>query len=936
MIGLMIVLGFIAGGIVVAVKLSTGRRNEEEDYVGPAIWLGVKVLLFSSLFGMLVKAFSILASRLLWYQEMGKIQVWSVQIITQIILLVVVTIVSWIILTVMTKGTVRHFLSVQDKSFVSSVKLCDVIRRYVVVVAAIVFGMAAYESKSNLVLQMLYQQPFGSSDPIFGLDISYFVFTLPFLQYVWYTAMWLVGTGIVIAAVELLIFYWIADWSTYTNCSEEIQETLPQASAKFGVFLLTLAAGLPLARLALLINGTSDKFSGAAYTDVMTRMPWIVVCMVITICMGIFLIVAEKTITSWKPFVFVGAGYLVSVLLTLVIIPGLTQGFVVNPSELASESPYIQYNMAATRKAFVLDNIVESKFLYQKSFTGAEFLENESVLDNTRVMDWRALLTAENSLQTFRQYYRFTDIDMDRYDATEVMIGVRELDISQLSETAQNWSNEHLQYTHGDGFTVSGVSEVDDNQGLPEFTVSDLPVVADAPYATGNTRIYFGELTNNWIVLNTKLDEFGSPTETGASYERYVGDIGVQMTPINRLMLSIRYHDLKLLLSELVTSESRMVYGRGIMTRLASLCPGVSWDSDPYPVVGGDEVLWMVDGYTTTSMYPYSTSINGYNYIRNAVKATVGAYTGQTTCYVMDPIDPMMQTLMAIYPNAYTASSEMPELVKLHVRYPEDMFVAQATQLAVYHMTDPVAFYNSEDKWIIPQELYLGVTKTIMDPRYVMLERTKGAPEEFILMVPYTPATKDTLVGWLAVGNDADQYGQFTLWTFPRTETVQGPSNIEGLINQNEVISADVSLWDQKGSTIMWGNLMTIPVTNAEGAGTIVYIKPMFIQAESGQIPTLVRVVIVVGDRLIYENTLQDALTVLYTGKTTVTPTPSAPQEETIPLTPIQDASITLANQYFLAAQTCAEQGNWACYGENMNLLGSVLSTLLAQGGADN
>ena len=929
----MIVLGLLVGGIVVAVKISTGKRNDEEGYIGPAIWLGVKILLFSSLIGVLIKMLATVWTRFIWYQNMGQIQIFGVQMIAKLILFFVVAVISLVVLTMMTKGVTKAFLKQHDKRCYTSTVVCEKVRIWVMLITSVVIGVIA-TFKSDLVLQMLYQQPFGTTDPIFGLDLGYYVFTLPFLQYVWHTAIFLVCLGTAYAGILLAMFYSFYEENSYEDNTATYQTVLRQLMAKLGVVVLTIAAGLPVARLALLVNGTSDKFSGASYTDVMTRMPWILVFMVISIVLAVFFMVAPYVIKSWKPLAWAGGVYVFILLLALAIVPGLTQGFVVNPSELVSESPFIQYNIAATRKAFLLDDIAESKFLYQKSFTGEEFLANESVLDNTRVMDWRALLTAENSLQTFRQYYRFTDIDMDRYDATEVMIGVRELDISQLSQTAQNWSNEHLQYTHGDGYTVSGVSEVDDNQGLPEFTVSDLPVVADHPYATGNTRIYFGELTDNWIVLNTKLDEFGSPTETGASYERYVGEIGVQMTPINRLMVSIRYHDLKLLLSQFVTSESRIVYGRGVMTRLASLCPGVSWDSDPYPILGGDEILWMVDGYTTTSMYPYSTSINGYNYIRNAVKATVGAYTGQTTCYVMDTTDPIMQTLMAVYPNAYTPASEMPELVRVHIRYPEDMFVAQATQLALYHMTDPVAFYNSEDKWIIPQELYLGTTKTIMDPRYVMLERTKDAPEEFILMIPYTPATKDTLVGWLAVGNDADQYGKFTLWTFPHTETVQGPSNIEGLINQNEEISADVSLWDQKQSTVMWGNLMTIPVTNDAGVGTIVYIKPLFIQSESGKIPTLARVIIVVGDRLIYENTLQDALTVLYTGKTTVTSTPE-PQEEAIPSS-VQDASIALANQYFLNAQACAEQGDWACYGENMDLLGSVLSTLLAQGGAEN
>ena len=596
--------------------------------------------------------------------------------------------------------------------------------------------------------------------------------------------------------------------------------------------------------------------------------------------------------------------YLLVALLLGGLLPLVIQKFVVLPNELQLERPYIERTLALTRQGFNLDQIEVETFSPSGQLTQASLEANNLTIENIRLWDERPLLETNRQLQRIRLYYEFPDADIDRYslpnaadqiNQQQVLIAARELDYSAVPAAAQTWVNQHLVYTHGYGFTVSPVNRVAEG-GLPYYFVSGIESVEDpairSALPVGKPRIYFGEITDNYVMTQTRMEELDYPSGSDNVYNRYDGWDGISLSSFGqRLLYAKHLKDWQMLFTDDFTPQSKLLFRRNINERIKTIAPFLRYDSDPYLVTvdTGDKawqhrgpqaaqaaqvtsapdesyLYWIIDAYTTSDRYPYSDPLgNDFNYIRNSVKVVVDAYHGAVTFYIADPQDPLIQAWSQVFPSLFRPLSEMPEALRQHTRYPQDYLQVQSNQLMTYHMTDPIVFYNREDQWRAPNEIYGGKTQ-IVEPYYLIMKLPIATSEEFVLLRPFTPAQRNNLIAWLAARSDRDQSGKILLYTFPKQELVFGPEQIEARINQDPVISSQISLWNRQGSRAAQGNLLVIPIEQS-----LLYVEPLYLIADQNQLPTLVRVIAVYGSRIAMAETLEGALNAIFS-ETAATP----------------------------------------------------------------
>lgn len=588
-------------------------------------------------------------------------------------------------------------------------------------------------------------------------------------------------------------------------------------------------------------------------------------------------------------------------------------------------------NIAMTRKAFELTDVKGRTFSAVETLSADAVDEDAETIDNVRLWDPNIVQQAFAQLQGIRPYYDFADVDVDRYVVDgrmrQVLVSVREMNSAQLAETAQTWVNRHLVYTHGYGMVMSPASE-SDTRGLPRFYLGDIPAkvsssVASASPALGveQPRIYFGEDTTDYVVVGADIREFDYPAgEKNATYE-YAGDTGVRVGGIaRRLAWALRLKSNQMLFSEYVGSDSRVLLRRDLQTRLTALAPWLRYEDDPYPVLVDGRILWVIDAYTRSTSFPNANGLaDGTNYLRNSVKVTVDAFTGETIFYGFDQKDPVLKAWKGIFPGLITDLDEMPEGVRNHLRYPQRYFADQAEIYRTYHMTDPGVFYNKEDQWEIPGER----KGAAMEPFFVLMKLPGQDRERFYLMQPYTPRNRDNMIGWMAVSCEPDSYGERTVYLFPKERVILGPEQVKARVNQDPVISPQLSLWNQRGSQVIFGNMLVVPIQNS-----IVYIQPMFLQAESTAIPELTRVVVVYSDKVEMERTLEAALLKVFGAAVPPSeePTGEAGTPEERPA-----ADVAEAQRLYEEAVKAQKEGDWATYGEKLEELGKVLSELAGQ-----
>ncbi|MDH4120570.1 MAG: UPF0182 family protein [Deltaproteobacteria bacterium] len=784
---------------------------------------------------------------------------------------------------------------------------------------SLLLGLAGAESWQTWML-FLNGPEFGQVDPVFGKDISFYVFTLPWLDHVrgmgWVLGILAVmGTGFLYflkVQGERLVQRQqpgVVDLHSVSRPSRVHMAVLG------GGLLLWMAMGDLLDRYALMYS-QHNLYAGPGYADIHGTIPLQYLKALVSVVSAGLL---GYGLLSGRPRMLIGA---LGLLMTVGIGSGLyvtgLQRFVVDPNATAKEAPYLAHHIQATNQAFALDQVEERSLKEGEGLTSTDLRANAATLNNVRLWDHDPLLDTFSQIQEIRTQYEFMSVDNDRYrlggELRQTMLSPRELQKTALP--SRTWVNERITFTHGYGVTLGPVNRVNE-QGLPVLFVKDIPPQTKYPeLAVTRPEIYFGELVHDYVFVKTRQPEFDYPEGETYVSSNYHGTGGVVLDSFwKRLLLAVRLKDMKILLADDFTPETRILMVRNAAQRIEAIAPFFEYDSDPYLVVHQGRLVWVFDVYTTTRRYPYSRMVSGVgNYMRNPVKATVDAYDGTVTFYVVDSKDPITQGFAQVFPGLLKPVAQMPEGLRAHLRHPEGYFSVQAGMYATYHMHDPVTFYNKEDQWEIPV-----VGQKRMDPYYTVMKLPGGATEEFILMIPFTPQLKDNLAAWMAARSDGANYGKLVVYRFPKQSLVYGPRQMVARINQDPLVSQQLTLWDQSGSSVIRGTLLVIPINNS-----LVYIQPIYLKAEDGRIPELKRVIAGYQNDIAMGVDLEDALNQIFSGKRKATALEATPQAS-------GGGKSQQALRHYEAMERAARAGDWAKYGEEQRKLGEVLKDL-AQG----
>ncbi len=763
------------------------------------------------------------------------------------------------------------------------------------------------------VLSFVHATAFGQLDPIFGKDLSFYFFQLPFLR----TLFNAFFGPLFLLTLFTIIFYIVTGVLRFR--SKKLWQTgaVSLGSARkhlallIGILFALSAFGYYLDIYQLLYS-VHGHLVGAGYTDLTATLPALKILIVISVLGSILAFISLAYNESRFLTVPVVGIFAIGILING-IFPALLQSFVVIPNELIKEQPYIQHEIEYTRFGYGLDKITEIDYPGDTPITINSLKADQSTLNNIRLNDARPMLQTYNQKQGIRLYYKFHDIDIDRYtingEYRQVMMGPREISTPDLDEKAKTFVNMRFKYTHGFGASASFANAVT-SEGLPSFAIKNVPPVSEFPeFKMSEPRIYYGEMTNDWVVANTSVKEFDYPLGNTNAENSYQGKTGILLTPLNKLMLSLRHATPRFYLASQVTSDSKLLVYRNIKERVEKLAPFLTFDSDPYIVIDDGRLKWIIDAYTTSDALPYSNmnSSQEYNYIRNSVKVIIDANDGTVDFYAVDPKDPILMTYMKIFPGVFKDIASLTPSLKSHLRYPEILFNVQSNILKTFHMTNPSVFYNKEDSWDIAKELFEAKPQNVA-PYYTIMKIPGEDKPEFVLMLPFTPASSATnsrnnMISWMAARMDGEHYGELLLYKLPKNIEVDGPLQIESRIDQDPEISKQLSLWDQKGSSVIRGNLLALPI-----GGNFLYVEPIYLQSDKGgSIPEMKRVLLAYQDHLVMTDNLGSALTQLFgdgapqpttPGQGTPVPVPSPQaQTPTSPNTPSMTSIIDQMNQ---------------------------------------
>jgi len=797
----------------------------------------------------------------------------------------------------------------------------------IIIIMAVTMGSSATSSWSDF-LKFLHPSAFNITEPIFGKDAGFYIFNLPVYQFIvnWYLFM------VAITAVIVFSSYYIDNAFTTINGKLVIHKNAKNHVIQLGAFFTLGIAAFYLMRLYNLLYSSHGVAYGPSFMDVHAQIPayWtiLVVSLIISVLLFFYPLYKKKrvVVSALIMWAVVWIGF-------VWIYPTIIEQYVVKPNELKKETPYILNNIKLTRDAFGLNSIKMKPFPVNQDITYKDIKDNQHTIENIRLWDRRPLIQTYKQLQEIRLYYDFKTVQIDRYHFgkyTEVALGARELPESEIPARAQTWVNDHLIYTHGYGVVMNPVNEITPN-GMPNLIVKDIPPVASVDLKVNQMAIYYGEETNQFVLVNTKIKEFDYPKGDNNVYTNYAGRGGVEISSFfRRLVFAWKFSDINILFTGYLTNKSRIMFYRNVIQRVNKLAPFLSFDNQPYPVVGDDgNLYWIQDAYTTSNMFPYSEPVSqnpierGINYINNSVKIVIDTYNGDVSYYVINPDDPIIQTYRKIYPKLFKPFSDMPDFLKKHIRYPTDLFNIQTKMYNVYHMTDPKVFYNQEDYWEIPNEIYSSSEQKML-PYYIIMRLPETQKEEFILMLPLTPSHKDNMNAWLCARCDAPNYGELIVYTLPKDKLIYGPMQIEARINQKPDISSELTLWNQKGSQVIKGNQLVIPIKNS-----FIYVEPVYLQSERGQIPELKRVIVAFKEQIEMRRTLDKALDAVF--NTIPEHQLSNPVQSTTQSTngfPVYSVEARKALGYYNNALDYLKQDDWTGYGKSLEQMKSVLQKM--------
>ena len=954
------------------------KRNKKKR---PGMWIIIAIvviiLLFLSLIGFITD--------FLWFKELDYVSVFFTKLFTQIKIgvptFVVVTFLAYIYLKFLKRG---YFKKVASDELVNHGRLNLISWG----LAAVYGGITTYFAVTKLwfeFLQFVNSTDFDIKDPLYNLDVSFYTFRLNFIEEVNQIILVL----LIAFAVLTVIYYSILltvrtpkifeDDTPDTDEAEDAYEyrantgnmgaglggmfgkfteafsgkgaggfkraphrksSLDNKNIKMLVsiaekqliivgvlFFLMVGVNFFLRQYNLLFGSTGAVY-GAGFTDVNITL-WvyrIIMVLAVVAAIGFAIGISKKKV---KPAI------IVPVIMIVVGLVGtgaalVVQNLVVTPDEINKESKYLERNIEYTKYAYGLDNVTGKSFAASEDLTGEDISNNDETISNIRINDYAPANTFYNQTQSIKQYYNFNDVDVDRYyingEYTQTFLATREIDETAISDT---WLNKHLKYTHGYGITLSRVDKITAS-GQPDMLIGGIPPVSNVEEIDiTRPEVYYGELTNNYVLVNTSEDEFDYPDGTENKYTTYEGDAGIKLNPLNRFMFAVREKSLKMLVSGNIKNDSKILINRNIKERVQEIMPYLEYDDGPYMITENGKLYWIIDAYTYTDKYPYSEPFSEnskVNYIRNSIKVVIDAYNGTTSYYIVDESDPIAQNFKKIFPDLFKDLDQMPEEIRAHIRYPSMLLDIQAQVYQRYHMSDVKVFYQNEDLWQISSEIY-GTKEQTMSPNYYIMKLPGEEKAEFVNSIPFTPKDKRNLMGLLVARNDGDNYGELVLYQMPKSKTVYGPMQVEAQIDQNTEISKEFSLWDSSGSKYSRGNMFVVPIEDS-----LLYIEPVYLEATNSSIPEVKRVIVVYGDSIAYEPTLAEALNALF-GEGSAHESPGS-DEQAKPAEGGSDDNlsqteiIAKAQEAFDNAEQAQKDGDWAKYGEYLNELDKYLNML--------
>lgn len=786
-----------------------------------------------------------------------------------------------------------------------------------VIFAFIAAGAASHSW--DLILKALNASEFQVADPIFQKDIGFYFFMLPLWQAL---KGWFFGLAIITSlAVGAVYFYkgviqLVQGWRrAFTGPS------MVHISAIISIVALLGAFHFWLAQYEILYSSSGVVY-GAGYTDTHARLLGLNIMSISSAVLAVMIIFSIIR-GSFQIVILSGGAYLVLAVIFLGVYPGIQQQFGVAPYELEKERPYIEHSIEFTRKAYGLDSIEKESYEVKNNIKPSELMRHRATLENIRLWDSRPLLSTYKQIQEMRSYYRFNDVDIDRYwldgQYRQVMISAREFSYPNLAQQAQTWVNQRLQYTHGYGVVTSPVNVVTPD-GMPALMVKDIPPTFIEGLEIDQPAIYYGEETDYYVFTGAETDEIDYPVGDANQMVRYSGEGGVSIGSFfERLLYAVEFSSLKIIISKYLTDETKVHYYRNIRDRVFKIAPFLWYDSDPYIIIANGRLKWIIDAYTMSSKYPYAEPLprGKGNYVRNSVKVVVDAYDGTVDYYEVDESDPLLQTFSKAFPGFIKKIDEAPPEVRSHFRYPIDLFKIQAEKNLAYHMTNPDVFYNREDMWRFPNEIY-DSRERVMEPYYTIMELGSGR-QEFLLILPFTPINKNNMIAWMAASSDGENYGKITVYEFPKKELIYGPMQIEARIDQDANISEVLTLWNQQGSSVIRGNLLVIPIQES-----ILYVEPLYLQAEQSKMPELKRVVVAYNNIIVMRETLSEALMAVFgSGDFSMsTPTPGRGEEGGL-----SDLVYRAVNAYSRSKEAM-KAGDWEAYGKSQQELEKALQQL--------
>jgi len=933
-------------------------------------WLrtGIAVAILLASF-VLLNAGKDIAADIFWFQSVDYGSVYFTRLTAQVGLFAAGGLIALVIIVANMLVATRLAPTADDPAFEVSPELqglfdavqSKTIRRSLIAVAAIFAVIAAVSLGASAaghwedILLFTNSQSFGREDPQFHRDLGFYVFRLPGYHFAldWLLAVLAVATfaTLVIYALRAVLYGFRID-APRPIVSHLFDIEAPRwiklhASVLVLLFLAVFIGRYYLNRFGL-VYSTRGPDVGAFYTDIHATLPMLYVRMGVAVAAGCLVLIGLYRGGLILPAGAVGIWMMASVASTAY--PAFVQRFIVQPNELSREERYLGRNIEMTRYAYGLDSVTETEFPATPQATEQEVMANQETIANIRLWDPEPLRAGLSQLQTIRPLFEFRDVDVDRYTIEgryrQLMVSVRELNPDRSPADAQTWVNRTLQFTHGYGYTVAAVNETQPD-GSPTLVVKDIPL--QGPLTTNRPEIYFGERPDSPIVVDGKESEF-TPLAGGANVQtRFEGSGGVKLGSIwRRALYAWTFLDPNILISGALTGDSRIIYRRNIEQRIREIAPFLKLDADPYAVIDQDNVYWIQDAYTTTKGVPYSHSTEGLNYIRNSVKVVINGYSGKTTFYAMDADEPLLKAYASVFPDLFTPLSQMPERLRAHLRYPEDLFRIQTQAYLRYHMRDATQFYQKEDQWDIPTEVF-GTSEQAVRPYYVIARLPGETQEEFALILPFVPRNRTNAIAWIAARSDGGSYGQLALFRFPATESVPGPTQVERRIDSDGRVSQQLTLWNQSGSKVIRGNLLMIPIGNAN-----LFFEPLYLAATAGtgEIPQLKRVVVVNGESVAMEPTLARAIDVLFgratasgldTGASTGQPQASATPGSTasppratattVPggtPTPAGDlvSLVAEAQASYARAQASLRAGDFAAYGAEIDQLKQILDRI--------